>query len=337
MNVEQALRDWLSDASGKTNSHTYGNYQSHGGKFAGYLVNKCDVEAISDATRGDLDNFFGHLLDKENFSPETLPIYLQGIRTWFDHLSDEGICDDITEGYDIYEEYGSRGVTQQTTRKARATKAKGGVVWAHPNEVTQMLEHVPETYEWRNKLVVRLLAETGLRRGELADVSLSDVDHDGRSITVLTLKREDSIARTVYYSARTQELMDYWVNRRRQDMGGADNSEYLFPTHQSGRMADRTVADIVVQSAKNAGIQSVMFRDAMDRPRHRLTPHSLRHGFAVSCVLSGVRDGFDFGSQIDLRTLSTLMGHKSTDTTVRYLKVRDEFFREQAESCAPRF
>ena len=48
--------------------------------------------------------------------------------------------------------------------------------------------------------------------------------------------------------------------------------------------------------------------------RRRVTPHTLRHTFAVSLLDQGV----------DLRTVQDLMGHSSITTTQAYLHTSDE-------------
>ena len=100
--------------------------------------------------------------------------------------------------------------------------------------------------------------------------------------------------RYVMLSPRLLEtLRDYWRRTRPQ---GA----WLFPGTIPGRHVTRHTAAKACRSApERSGI------------RKRLTPHSLRHGFAVHPLEAGT----------DLRTIQLLLGHRSLATTARYLQV----------------
>jgi len=74
------------------------------------------------------------------------------------------------------------------------------------------------------------------------------------------------------------------------------------------------INEIVKDAAENAGIQNVINRDALDRSRHRITAHALRHGHAVTALKSG----------IDVRTVQKHLGHTDIETTMEYLQLIDD-------------
>jgi site-specific recombinase XerD len=74
----------------------------------------------------------------------------------------------------------------------------------------------------------------------------------------------------------------------------------LFP----GVRHDRPITKDAVQAA----CQKALRLSALSKP---VTPHSLRHAFAVHLLESGT----------DLRTIQLLLGHRSLATTARYLRI----------------
>ena len=75
----------------------------------------------------------------------------------------------------------------------------------------------------------------------------------------------------------------------------------------------RTVHRLVVQAARNAGLENV-------------TPHSVRHSFATHMLEGGA----------SLNVLQELLGHESLLTTQRYLKVTPGHLRDSYMAAHPR-
>src|ERR1700691_5782768 len=80
----------------------------------------------------------------------------------------------------------------------------------------------------------------------------------------------------------------------------AHPKEWLFPGAHPGQPITREAVEDACQKAHA--------RSGLSKP---VTPHSLRHAFAVHLLESGT----------DLRTIQLLMGHSSLDTTARYLRI----------------
>lgn len=132
---------------------------------------------------------------------------------------------------------------------------------------------------------------TGLRLSELTHLRITDIDKDRLTIRVQQGKGQKD--RYVMLSPRLLvELRAWWKQTR--------SPHWLFP----GSRLDQPVSNGAIQKAcqqarRLAGIEK------------KITPHSLRHAFATHLLEAGT----------DLRTIQLLLGHRSLNTTARYLKM----------------
>ena len=158
-----------------------------------------------------------------------------------------------------------------------------------PEEVVQLLACVRPL---ANQAILTTCYAAGLRISEAVSLRPEHIDSQRMALRVDLGKGAKD--RYVMLSPRLLEtLRDYWRRTRPQ---GA----WLFPGTIPGRHVTRHAAAKACRSAlERSGI------------RKRLTPHSLRHGFAVHLLEAGT----------DLRTIQLLPGHRSLATTARYLQV----------------
>jgi site-specific recombinase XerD len=157
-----------------------------------------------------------------------------------------------------------------------------------------------------HRIWLLILYATGLRREELVQLKIGDIDSDRMLIRIRQGKgRKD---RDIMLSPRLlQELRDYWR--------GADPKPktYLFPGKGPHQNADvpmdaRSVFDAVQHAARRAGIEK------------RVHPHTLRHCFATHLLESGA----------DLWTIQLLLGHADLKTTSRYLHLSERHLKAAA-------
>jgi site-specific recombinase XerD len=146
-----------------------------------------------------------------------------------------------------------------------------------------------------HKVVLMTLYATGLRRAELTQLQVSDIDTQRMAIHVRGGKgRKD---RDVMLSpVLLDALRQYWRTLQRKPR------RWLFPGGRWHSDVERPMTDKVVwyacqQAARRAGIDK------------RVHPHTLRHSFATHLLEAGV----------DLRTIQLLLGHGDLKATTIYL------------------
>ncbi len=143
------------------------------------------------------------------------------------------------------------------------------------------------TYADRMPPMVILSLKTGLRRGELFDLMVTDVDLNAK---VLTIRGEDAKSghtRHVPLSPKALEALSAWL----EQLG--DNEERVFSSDAGGRLDN--VRKSWVSILKLANVENFRW-------------HDMRHDFASKLVMCGVH----------LNTVRELCGHADMNTTLRY-------------------
>jgi len=157
-----------------------------------------------------------------------------------------------------------------------------------PEEVVHFLSCVPNI---KHRTVLTVCYAAGLRISEAVHLMPSVIDRQRMVIRVDQGKGGKD--RYVMLSPKLLEVLsDYWHAVRPKG--------YLFPGAIPGRPITRHAMEKACQEAHRLS--------GFSKP---VTPHSLRHAFAVHLLESGT----------DLRTIQLLMGHSSLDTTARYLRI----------------
>ena len=157
-----------------------------------------------------------------------------------------------------------------------------------PAEVVQFLDCVKAP---NHRTILTTCYAAGLRISEAVRLTIPAIDSHRMVLRVEQGKgRKD---RYVMLSPRLLEILrDWWrVSRSRP---------WLFPGHRPG--------EPLTTRAVNRACRKAHRRCRILKP---ITPHSLRHAFAVHLLETGT----------DVRTIQLLLGHRSLETTARYLCV----------------
>ena len=157
-------------------------------------------------------------------------------------------------------------------------------------EEIQMI--INKTNNIKHKCIVSLLYSAGLRRGELLNLKMEDIDSKRMIINVKNGKGgKDRI--TILSPSVLIDLRKYikqWNQRPKT---------FLFEGAIGEKYSATSVLRIIQKAAKAAGVKK------------SISPHVLRHSFATHLLESGT----------DLRYIQVLLGHSSTKTTEIYTQV----------------
>lgn len=160
-----------------------------------------------------------------------------------------------------------------------------------------ILKMIEITKNIKHKCIISLLYSSGLRRGELLDLQITDIDSKSMLIKVRQAKGNRD-RYTILNQSVLHNLRKYYQMYQPK--------LYLFESKEPKRKFSATsVLKIVSQAAKKARINQSVH------------PHMLRHSFATHLLEEGV----------DLRYIQVLLGHQSSKTTEIYTHVAIKKFK----------
>ena len=151
--------------------------------------------------------------------------------------------------------------------------------------------------ELRNKLIIHLLLDTGVRVSELVNIKVHDIDVEERIIKVFG---KGSKERFVFFTSKTKELLtNYLIKRKEKAI--TDN---LLINYKGEKLTERSVQKIIKLVGEKIGLD--------------IHPHLLRHTFATDLLNKGA----------DIRMIQELLGHENLDTTQIYTHVSNSRVKE---------
>jgi len=149
----------------------------------------------------------------------------------------------------------------------------------------------------RERAAMEIAYASGLRLDEVMHLKLTDID-SGRMILRVDQGKGKKDRNVMLSAALLKTLRAYWKESKPR--------VWLFP----GRDGKAPLHETVIQRA---------FKEAKDKARiaKPVSFHSLRHSFATHLLESGV----------NVRTIQTLLGHRSLGTTQRYIHVAGDYLK----------
>lgn len=160
-----------------------------------------------------------------------------------------------------------------------------------------------DNIKFRNYTIIAMFLFTGIRREELSNIKLSDIDKSGK--TILIHGKGDK-ERTVYVNDSLYLIIQEYINGHRGRLKCATDSEYLFVSTKGEKLAVNSINNVVNKIMESVGIKE-----------KGISAHILRKRFATTA----------FDNTRDIATVSKLLGHSSPTVTMRYVSIDERTLR----------
>ena len=183
---------------------------------------------------------------------------------------------------------------------------------APPNESGQMADRAAV----RNRAILWLLYDTGIRVSELCGLRLGDFD---RRHGVITVQGKGSKERRIALGSNCLRNLLYYLDRHRpgeEELAewGSAGEDHLFLAETRTPLTKNGVTLLFARLRKRAGITD-----------KRISAHIFRHSFAIRYLVLG-NDPF---------SLQELLGHEDMTTVKNYMHMNDETIQAQKRKYSP--
>lgn len=165
----------------------------------------------------------------------------------------------------------------------------------------------------RDKAILLLLLDTGLRASEFCSLTIGDLDERQNALVV---RGKGNKRRIVYFGKKCQSALWKHLTEQGELHGARDERAPLFSSEvgacAGGPMQPRSLGQLFKRTAERAGVK-------------RAHPHKCRHTFAINFLRNG-------GNQI---SLMRLLGHTDLTMTARYVAYTQADLEEQHRKFSP--
>ena len=225
--------------------------------------NKLDINQIN--TR-QIETFFYDLIQNNQLSYSAQSQYINAIKFYYEKVL---------------------GKPNAVYKLSRPRKPETLPKILSKNEIKKILD---VTSNIKHKCIITLLYSAGLRRSELINLKVKDLDSERMVITINGSKGKKD--RVTLLSSKILNLLREYYKEYKPEI-------FLIEGEKGGKYSATSISKILKKSASKAGIKK------------NVTPHMLRHSFATHLLEQGT----------DLRYIQELLGHNSSKTTEIYTHV----------------
>jgi len=261
-------------------------------KYSKHTVNAY-VKDLLEFTKFNKDTFNQEKIDNATYSQ---------IRSWIISLVDSGIqnrtinrkISSINSYYKFLLKTDAIKVNPLAKHKALKVSKKVQIPFSQ-EEVKKVLDEFDfdNTFEdVRDKLIIELFYSTGIRRAELVQLQLTDIDLSNKNLKVLGKRNKERYLPLLESVLNTIKM--YLM--KREELENIVNKETLFLTKSGYKIYETLVYRIINNYFSKAS------------SKVKKSPHILRHSFATHLLNQGA----------DLNAVKELLGHSSLAATQVY-------------------
>lgn len=277
----------------QASSNTVSSYMRDIRQFAAWLQQSEEKDVV-DATQLNISGYMD-ALEQEGRSGATKSRNLASLKNFYSYLVTSGFLEQ-TPVTEIRVERGEKKLPQILT-----------------NREIELLLSQPAPVDpkgCRDKAMLEVMYATGMRVTELIDLDLTDVNLEQGIVKCAGSKKTRSIP---LYPAALKALGLY-LRDYRAGMLAEPDEPALFVNVNGTRMSRQGFWKILKHYQDTAHIEK------------EITPHTLRHSFAVHLLENGA----------DLGSVQELMGHSDISSTQVYTHMINQKLKSVYEKCHPK-
>lgn len=271
------------------------------------------------AYKKDIETFQTFI--KEEFQQNNIAeVNYSQIRSWIVQLVEQNIANRtinrkmsaLNSYYKFLLKIESIKVNPLNKHKALKTSKKIQIPFSE-KEIASVLDdfNFDNSFEGiRDKLIIELFYSTGMRRAELVQLKLKDIDLSQQVIKVLGKRNKERVLPLLYSVMDTLNL----YLAKRNDLATIRDSDSLFLTKKGHKIYETLVYRIINEYFSLAS------------HKVKKSPHILRHSFATHLLNQGA----------DLNAVKELLGHSSLAATQIYTHNSIAELKEVHEKAHPR-
>lgn len=302
MLLSEAIEGFLYSKAVTSSPHTISDYRNTLRQWLEYI----DDQPVNMVTSNDVHRFLYFLKVERKLKPKTVRNAHTGISAFYTWAEQELGIEHVIRG------------------KVAAPKAnQPEIVPLSKRDVRDLLMAMDRTDVWetgrrrparsqrptrlRDKAIVLVLLDTGIRAQELCDLRIEDVDLQAGAVQVRAGKGDKG--RTVYLGHVAKEALWRYLSKRPDKR----SDEPLFMTSRRGPMDRSALRRMLASAGQRAEIPETV------------GPHRFRHTFAINYLRNGG----------DIFTLQRLLGHSSMEMVRRYLAIAEVDIAEAHRRASP--
>ena len=292
LDLIKAYENYLTKVK-QASSNTTSSYMRDIRQFAEWL-SQTEMLDVVDASQLNISNYLSYL-ENDGRSAATVSRSLASLKNFYAYLVSSGFCEK-TPVTDI--------------RVNRGEKKLPQILSGREIELLLSQPVCVDAKGFRDKAMLEVMYATGIRVSELIELDLDDVNLELGIIKCSTSKKARAIP---LYPAALKALSIY-VKEIRNTMLATSDEPALFVNVNGSRMSRQGFWKILKHYQSTAHINK------------EITPHTLRHSFAVHLLENGA----------DLGSLQELMGHCDISSTQMYTHLINQKLKSVYEKCHPK-
>lgn len=312
--ASRALEGYIQDQIGGNRSKkTIEWHQTALGLFSAYLAEQEQITLVTDIDAIHITGWFAHLRttiggNGKIRSERTIQTYARSVRAFCHWLVKRRFITFNPFDEVIFPKVGKPLI------KILEEEEFEKLLWAcaPPNEKSPLAERAAV----RNRAILWVLYDTGIRVSELCGLRLENVD---RKQGVLTVWGKGAKERRIAMGQNCQRNLFFYLDYHRPDdeelaEWGSRGEDHLFLSETRLPLTKNGMTLLFNRLKKRAGITG-----------KRVSPHILRHTFAIRYLING---GDPF-------SLQELLGHEDMATVKMYMRMNDETIQDQKRKFSP--